>query len=59
MKYQKGNYRRGGIGLLLGTLIALILAVAFKAPWMALASIGIFGFGGGIVSILVGDRRPL
>ncbi len=58
MKYQKGNYRRGGIGLLIGTLFGLIIAVAFKAPWMALASIATFGFGGGIVSILVGDRRP-
>ena len=45
-KYQKGNYGRGGIGLLLGPQIALMTAVAFKAPWMALASIGFFGFGG-------------
>jgi len=59
MKYQKGNYRRGGIGLLIGTLIALMIAVAFEAPWMALASISIFGFGGSAVSILVGDRRSL
>ena len=47
MKYQKGNYRRGGIGLLIGTLFGLIIAVAFKAPLVALASIAIFGFGGG------------
>jgi len=59
MKYQKGNYRRGGIALLIGTLIALMIAVVFEAPWMALASIGIFGFGGSVVSIWIGDRRPL
>ena len=59
MKYQKGNYRRGGFGLLIGTLFALIIAVAFKAPWIVWASIGIFGFSGSIVLILFGDRRPL
>jgi len=56
MENQKGNYRRGGIALLIASLLAILLAYLCGAPIVALASIAIFGLGGASLLILIGNR---
>lgn len=53
---EKSNYLRGGLFLLGATIIAVILALLLGAPGVALLSISLFGFGGALVLILIGDR---
>jgi len=60
MENQKGNYRRGGIALLVAGLFAILLAYLFGAPLVAIASIAIFGLGGASLLILIGNRsKPI
>jgi len=54
---MKSNYRRGGLFLLPSTLIAIVTAIAFSAPFAAMLSIGICGFMTAIILISLGDRR--
>lgn len=56
MTNQKGNYRRGGLVLFGASLLALLIALVLQAPSVAQASIALFGFGGAIILILVGNR---
>lgn len=54
---MRSNYRKGGLFLLPSVVVAIIIAILMDAPISALISIGIFGFVGSIVLILLGDRR--
>jgi len=56
MSNQRGNYRRGGLYLLVASVMALLLAVVFHAPRVALASIALFGLGAAVILILLGNR---
>jgi hypothetical protein len=57
MEKQKINYRRGGMALLIASLLAILLAYFFGAPIIALASIAIFGLGGASLLLLIGNRQ--
>jgi len=57
MLSQKGNYRRGGLFLFVASLVALVIAIVFHAPLVALGSIALFGLGVAVVLILIGNRR--
>jgi hypothetical protein len=57
MVSQKGNYRRGGLFLFVASLMALLIAIVFHAPPVALGSIAVFGLGPSVVLILIGNRR--
>lgn len=54
MKEARGDYRRGGLFLVVSTMIALLVASFLGAPLLALLSIGFFGLGGGLFLILMG-----
>ncbi|GHV32405.1 hypothetical protein FACS18949_03200 [Clostridia bacterium] len=53
---MKANFRRGGLFMLPAIVLAIIIAVVFRAPVPALLSIGIVGFGTAIILIVLGDR---
>ena len=53
---MKANYRRGGLFALPAVIVAIILAIVFSAPTVALISIGTFGFGAVVILLLLGDK---
>lgn len=57
MKYQKGNYRRGGLFMIPGITLGILLAYLFGDTGIAMISIGTVGYGTSLILIfLIGDR---
>ncbi|HEY9060913.1 MAG TPA: hypothetical protein VIO64_10500 [Pseudobacteroides sp.] len=56
MKYQKGNYRRGGLFMIPGITLGILAAYLFGDTGIAMFSIGIVGYGTALALILIGDK---
>jgi hypothetical protein len=56
MKYQKGNYRRGGLFMIPGITLGILVAYLFGDTGRAMLSIGIVGYGTALALILIGDK---
>jgi hypothetical protein len=55
-KFEKGNYRRGGLFMLPGITIGIILAYLFGDKGPAMLAIGITGYGATTALILAGNK---
>lgn len=56
MKYEKDNYRRGGVFMIPGITFGIILAYLFGDTGRVMISLGFFGYGTALILILIGDR---
>ncbi len=59
LKFQKGNYRRGGLFMLPGVILGILLAYLLGDKGYAMVSITLFGFGTSAVLILLGNRSEV
>lgn len=57
IKFQKGNYRRGGLFMLPGVTLGILLAYLFGDTGIAMITIGVVGYTTALILILIGDKR--
>jgi hypothetical protein len=55
-KYEKGNYRRGGVFMLPGITLGILIAYLLGDNGYAMSSITVFGYGTALILFLIGDR---
>lgn len=55
-RYEKGNYRRGGLFMLPFVSLGIILAYLFGDTGLAMGSIALAGYGMALILILMGNR---
>ena len=56
MKYEKRNYRRGGMFMIPGITLGILLAYLFGDTGRAMISISVFGYGTALILLLIGDK---
>jgi hypothetical protein len=56
MKYEKGNYRRGGMFMIPGITLGILLAYLFGDTGRSMISIGVIGYGAALILFLIGDK---
>jgi predicted membrane protein len=56
MKYEKRNYRRGGMFMIPGITLGILLAYLFGDTGRAMISISVLGYGTALILFLIGDK---
>ncbi|MDQ2086874.1 hypothetical protein RBH29_10595 [Herbivorax sp. ANBcel31] len=57
LRFQKGNYRRGGIFMIPGVVLGITIAYLAGDKGIGMTSIALFGFVTSAILIIIGDRR--